>query len=166
MRISPTFALAAALISAPAAAQNLSVDRLAAAHVMIDDTIASSVHDRIPEMRAAMPFDEVDGQERALMQQAFDKGVSDMVVTLQDFVAAKAVDRWTLEELTHPATISEADVNALGAALQQPLHDLGEDLGIHVIKTGCRARPDPSEACKAMLGFIAEVEASRTRVAQ
>lgn len=165
MRISMTVAFVAALITVPAAAQTPSADRLAAAHVMIDDIIAGDVRDRIPEMRAAMPFDKVDEQERAVMQNAFDNGIPDMVVALQDLVAAKAADRWSVEQLTHPDTISEADVSAFFAALQ-PLHNLGEDLGLHVIKTGCSARPDPSTACKAMLGFIAEFEASRTQAAE
>jgi len=158
-------AVAAFLIAGPAftQAQDRPPAELKAAHDLFDDGLAASIREGSAATRATFTFDGVYPDETEAMLQAFDAGLPAQVVVLQNITAEAAADRWTLDQLTHPDKIPEAEANAMFEVLSPRMHAQGEHFGAQVMKIGCQVRATPSTRCKALLDFVATVEAEWER---
>lgn len=150
------------LFASPAVAQSDLEARRAAAHALIDASLASFLNDSAPNQRAQLAaLPGIKPSERAALNKAFDEGFPAMVREAQDFAANAVADEWPLEQLQDPSNVDGARLDALIARMEPTMTAVGERFAFKVVQTGCSADAEPSVACTRILTAIRGREAAR-----
>lgn len=149
------------LFSAPAVAQSDLEARRAAAHALIDASLAGFLNDSAPNQRARLALPGIKPSEQTALYKAFDEGFPDMVREAQDFAANAVADEWPLEQLRDPSTVDEARLDAVIARMEPAMTAVGERFAYKVIQSGCSVDAEPSTSCTRILAEIRRMTAAR-----